>query len=752
MRIILLLFIIHIPILSSTAFGANGPIQIEKSTNKLNFDGLCDEDFWNSLDPIEMQMYRPNHGSKPTEHSEIFVTFDDKYFYLGGRLHYSSKASVKATTKKRDGSDGGSDNFGILLDSFNDNENALCFETNPSGLRSDFSISNDAQTVGMERPFNRSWNTFWDVKTSIKGKVWHVEIRIPLSSLRFQEEDGKVVMGMSVWRSIISKQEWSVFPLLTNEFGMFGIWKPSQAQKIELVGMKMSNPVFVTPYALAGIEQLSEMNENGTGYRKINDHKLTAGLDLKYALTSNLTMDLTLNTDFAQVEVDDQMVNLTRFSLFFPEKRQFFLERSSIFTIRTGYLDQLFYSRRIGIYEGEIVPIYGGARLVGRAGKWDLGFLNMQTASIDYYNEDEDRIEVVPSTNYGVYRARKQVFNERSYAGGMVTSKIDLNGNYNINTAIDLIWNPFRNDYITANYIQTFDSGIDYNHNVFDYSKFYFNWENRSNVGFRYDVLLSHGGKYYDPQLGFELMDDYSRAFAMVGYGWVYNEPKNKILSQQVSLWSWTNKRNEDWSTEVSRNSLMYNFSLKSGLRSSIGIMYSHENLKELFELSDDVYFEPGSYDYTMLEGSISTPSNKLFALRAQFSGGQYFDGRHITVGPAEIFFRPSPSVRLGVDYQYTDIDVKDRKQHYNTHLARLKTDFTFTTKLSLLMYFQYSSSDKFGVNNIRFRYNPKEGNDLYLVYNGEYNSHLNREDPHLPGSETNSLQLKYTYTFIWGK
>jgi len=180
--------------------------------------------------------------------------------------------------------------------------------------------------------------------------------------------------------------------------------------------------------------------------------------------------------------------------------------------------------------------------------------------------------------------------------------------------------------------------------------------------------------------------------------------------------------------------------------------MHSHENLNEPFELSDDVYFDVGSYDYTMLEGGIGTPSNKLIAVRAEFSGGQYFDGTNITMGPAEIYFRPSASVRIGMDYQFSKIDVKERNQHYNMHLARLKTDFTFTTKLSLLMYFQYSSGDMFGVNNIRFRYNPREGNDLYLVYNGEYNSHLNREYPTLPRIEANSLLLKYTYTFVWGK
>jgi hypothetical protein len=726
--------------------------KIKKTSDILNFDGICDEAIWDHANLLPMQMFRPNHGSQPTEKSEIFVTFDDQYFYFGGRMHYSNGATIKASTKKRDGVDGGSDNFGILLDTFNDNENGLCFETNPVGMRSDFSIANDAQVNDRVMPFNRSWNTFWDVKTKVEGDILHVEMRIPLSSLRFQEKDGKVIMGMSVWRTIISKQEWNVFPLLSNEFGTLGVWKPSQAQKIVLEGIKRSNPVYVTPYVLAGIEQTSEENEDNTGYKKVKDEIFNVGLDLKYALTSNLTMDVTINTDFAQVEVDDQMVNLTRFSIFFPEKRQFFLERSSIFSIKTGFFDQLFYSRRIGIYEDDIVPIYGGVRLNGREGKWDFGFLDMQTSDHEYYNVDEDSVEFIESTNYGVFRARRQVLNERSYAGGMITSKVDVNGNYNVNAAVDLIYNPFKNDYITANYIQTFDSDVDYSNNLFNHSKIFINWENRANVGFSYDFLFSRAGQQYDPQMGFELIEDYTRGFASLSHGWVYNQPEKKMLSQQVTLSSWLNKRNYDMVTDISYNALQYNFSMKNGYNAQFMLLRTYEDLDELFELSDDVYFDTGTYNYINLEASIRTPSNKLLAIRAMVSGGQYYDGTILTLGPAELTMRASAGMKFSLDYQYSQVDVNEREQYYKAHLVRFKTDFTFTTKLSLLMFFQYSSDDKFGVNNIRFRYNPKEGNDLYLVYNGEYNTHLTREIPELPRIETNTLLLKYTYTFIWGK
>ncbi len=725
-------------------------LTIQKTSGEIVFDGVLDEPAWDRLTNIPLSMYRPHHGNEPTEDSEIFVTFDDEYFYLGARMWYTHGGVMRATTKKRDGAVGGNDNFGILLDTFNDNENALCFETNPSGLRSDFTIANDAQVILGARPFNRSWNAFWDVKMKVIGQVWHVEMQIPLSTLRFQDVDGKVMMGMTIWRQVASKQEWNIFPLISNELGPFSIWKPSQARKIVLEDIKRTNPVYITPYALAGLEQSNELSVSDNEYQLKNEHKLNAGLDIKYALTSNLTMDLTLNTDFAQVEADDQVVNLTRFSVFFPEKRQFFVERSSIFTIRTGYEDQLFYSRRIGLHEGEIIPIIGGARLVGRVGKWDLGVMDLQTASREVMDNDTDSVIHLPTTNHGVLRARKQVINRTSYAGGMITSRIDAEGNYNLNTALDLLYNPFRNDYVNINYVRTFDNEFAPSLNIPDHGKFFFNWQNRSNVGLTYDLILTRAGKYYEPEMGFERLEDYSRTYALLGYGWVFNEEEKKMLTQQLTFWAWVNKRNQDFITDYSTYFLGYDFSLKTGFSANANLYYYHEYLVDPFDLYDDATFPPGYYDYFNIEGGISTPSNKLIRLSANFNAGSYYDGFLYAFGPLDITARFSSVFNIGLDYQYSQVDVPERDLYFNAHLARLRTELTFTTKLSLFAFIQYSSGEKFGVNNVRFRYNPREGHDLYLVYNGSYNTHLYREIPHLPAVDRNTLLLKYTYTFVW--
>ena len=463
-------------------------------------------------------------------------------------------------------------------------------------------------------------------------------------------------------------------------------------------------------------------------------------------------MDLSINTDFVQVEADDQMVNLTRFSLFFPEKRQFFLERSSIFTIQTGYQDQMFYSRRIGLHEGEIVPIIGGARLIGRAGKWDLGFLNMQTTSLDYIDEDTELPARIEPTNHGVYRVRRQVFNPRSYIGGMATSKIDIFGNYNINSAVDGVINVFGTDYLTASYIHTFDSYLPYNNNALDHAKFHINWRKRSVDGLGYELQASRAGPYYNPEMGFELTENYSRILGMLRYGWMNNDENRKMLYHQFSTYHWMNKRNDDFKTDMASSIIQWYFSTKTGYGGYFSISNDYENPADTFELSDEVFFPPAIYRYNTFTGNLRGPSDKLIGLRTSWTLGTYFDGYIATAGPAEIMIKPSPSVRLTLDYQYSYLDIPDRNMKFHAHLGRLKTELMFTTKLSLMMLLQYSSYDKFGINNIRFRYNPREGNDLYLVYNEEYNTYRNREIPALPFSDVRTFILKYTYTFIWKK
>ncbi|MEE9190002.1 MAG: DUF5916 domain-containing protein, partial [Candidatus Neomarinimicrobiota bacterium] len=412
---------------------------IQRLTGPIEFDGLSNEPAWESIPPLPVIMYQPVYGKNPSEKTEIRIAYNDDYLFVSGRLYDSEPQKIQVVSLERDGGALGNDWFGIVLDSFDDNENAFQFFTTPAGNRFDAAVINDAEG---DFPININWNSFWDAASVKNDKGWFAEIRVPWSSLRFQRKNDQIKMGVIAWRYIARKNEFAIFPNIPPNWD-WGFIKPSQAQDISLSNINSQSLLYITPYLLGGTAQSSRTNESETRYNFESDLSKELGLDLKYGITSNLTLDLTLNTDFAQVESDDPQVNLTRFSLFFPEKRLFFQERDDIFNFTFGGPTKLFYSRRIGLFDiGDDdyrqVPIIGGLRITGRIGKWDVGLLEMQTTEARFEESDEvDSTITVPSENFGVARIRKQVFNPYSYIGGIFTSRVGKSDNSNYNLGFD---------------------------------------------------------------------------------------------------------------------------------------------------------------------------------------------------------------------------------------------------------------------------------------------------------------------------
>lgn len=386
---------------------SNEILSIARIKEPIEFSGITKTSVWELATPFKLSMHAPNFGKEPSEQTEVRLGYDDQFLWVFARIHYIDPSKIVSTSKKRDEESKNSDSFGVMLDTYDDNQSGLAFFTTPSGQRIDYSISNDAvfqPGPGGSGNQNYSWNTFWDVKTARIADGWSVEMRIPFSSLRFQDVNGKVKMGLIINRGTSYCNEIDTYPDIDPQYGMTAFIKPSLAQTIELDGLKPKNPIYIAPYVLTGLEQNQIYNETDKTYNKDSNPKLTGGLDVKYSLTSNLTLDLTANTDFAQVEADDEYVNITRYMMYLPEKRMFFQDRASIFGFNLGRMQELFYSRRIGLNDGQPVRIYGGARLTGRVGKWDLGMLDMQT----------EKYDATPSENFGVLRVRRQVFNPNS--------------------------------------------------------------------------------------------------------------------------------------------------------------------------------------------------------------------------------------------------------------------------------------------------------------------------------------------------
>ncbi len=718
-------------------------IVISRATGPITLDGRVEEPAWRDIRPFCMIMQSPTFGDPPSERSEALLTYDDDFVYVAGRMYDREPDKIQAPTKKRDSMIATTDWFGVFFDTFNDKENALAFFTTPSGLRFDAAVFRDAQvTSPTEMPVNMSWNTFWDVAVARADDGWHVEMRIPLSSLRFQSRDGTVVMGVTVFRWLSRRNEVDVFPAIPLSWGEMSAWKPSQCQETVWPGLRPRRPLYITPYALGGFDRTYELNDEETAYVKGGSPQFEAGLDLKYGLTSNLTFDATINPDFAQVEADDVQVNLSRFSVFFPEKRLFFQERSSNFDFPLGGTNTLFYSRRIGLVgdvdsdDLQVVRIYGGARLVGRLGGWDIGLLDMHTAAHEDY----------PSENFGVLRLRRQVINPYSYLGGMLTSRLGTDGSYNLAYGLDWIWRVKGDDYVTLQWAQTFKDGAANRAFSFDSSRVAAMWERRTKDGFGATLRFARVGPEFDPGMGFMMFENYTAFYTRLLYGW-FPGKDSALTSHDAYLegrFYWDNATRQLSLAEFGPG---WEFGAKSGLGGMFWPSLHVENLTEPFELTDEVFVPEGRYVFPTLTFAVQTPPGRLFNAMVMGNAGGYYDGWRLSLG-AQPTWSGIPDLEIGGLLQYNLVRFPGRGQTYVAPIGQVRVLATLSVKFSASALVQYNGADDAVAANFRLRYNPREGTDVYLVYNEGWNTDRLERTPEPPLSNGRALYVKVNYTF----
>jgi hypothetical protein len=709
---------------------------IPKITDEIIFDGYVNESAWDQIDPFPMVMHAPTFGNEPTERTEIMVGYTDDYLYLGARLYYSDISMLKSVGKLRDYLGGGTDWLRIFIDTFNDNENSLVFSTNPNGIRWDATVMLDAVPVEEGVPYDLSWNTFWEVKTSVDEKGWYAEMQIPFSSLRFQDQDGKVTMGMTVTRLMPSKNETLTFPAIPPNWGTFSPWKPSQARDVVFDGIRPGKPLYIAPYALAGYTMDNRLNEEETKYISDEEPSLEAGLDLKFGLTTNLTMDVTVNTDFAQVESDDQLINLTRFTQFYPEKRIFFLERASIFDFNMGGYNNLFYSRRIGLHEDGPVRIYGGAKIIGRVGEWDLGFLDMQTAAKD----------TIPSENFGVLRIRRRVFNDYSYIGSMVTSRLGMDGSFNTAYGLDGIIRLFGDDYLEIKWAQTFENGNPNNPLSMSPSRLLAIWQRRNEEGFAYDIAYVWSGVEFNPGIGFEMFENYSGLRNIFLYGWLPDE-ESRLKSHKIKLQIAGFNRLPEKSFNTAYIIPSWSFFSKNTWSGDFSLNWHFEDLKDSIDFAGQADVPDGRYEFLKFVAKLHTPISKPFRSLVVLDAGTFYDGKKFTFN-LESIWDVSAGFELSGTYRYDWVKFSERNQGFENQIFGIRALYMINTKLSAKVFLQYNTAIDAMITNFRFRYNPKEGNDLYIVFNEGTNFNLDREIPTLPRTSKRTVQVKYTYTF----
>ena len=573
---------------------------------------------------------------------------------------------------------------------------------------------------------------------------WYAELRIPFSSVLFQAIDGQVVMGVSMLRNISRKNELHVYPAIPPDLGNLAYAKPSQMRKIIFKGIEpQGSPAYLTPYALAGGGHAHALDSLGTRYDRSTDRVREAGLDLRYGLTSNLTLDVTANTDFAQVEADDQQVNLTRFSLFFPEKRRFFQERASNFEYSLGGEDRLFHSRTVGLAGGRPVRIYGGGRLVGRVGEWDVGVLNLQTAES----------ESLPSENLGVARLRRRVLNPNSYVGGILTSRLGSGGHKNIVYGADAIFRLAGNDYLVLNWAQSFDdqeqSTPGESISLFDRGLLRLNWERRGADGLTYALDLTRVGEIFDPGMGFLRRKDYSRGQANLGYGWRPG-PGARLFTYTFQFDGLLFRRNDDGTVETVEVGSQAVFVTWDQHQITLSVPFRYENLKSAFSLPKGTSVPAGIHRFVAARLQYGAPRGDRFRTSVIVEGGQFFDGwqASVSVGP---IWDASVHLNLAANYRVDHVTFPDRDQSFTAHVVRLRTQVNVSTRTSAVGFIQYSNTENAVIANLRFRYNPREGIDLYIVWNEGLVTDRASFDPVRPFSDERTILVKYSHTLQFG-
>lgn len=693
---------------------------LQRLSAPITLDGRLDDAAWKDIPALPMTMHLPVFRGTPTQRTEVRIGYDDEHVYVGGWFYDTDPGGIRINSLYRDrySSD---DAMAIYIDAFNDNQNSKWFGLTPAGMRFDLLVSDDGTTL------NENWDGFWDARTVITAEGWFAEVRIPFSTLGFiSDAEGDVVMGLTVTRVISRLGERVTFPAIDPAFTFR---RPSLGQDVVVTGVKSGRPVYVTPYVLAGSER------RGQGSR---ESSRDAGLDVKLPVSSQLTLDVTVNTDFAQVEADGQQVALDRFPLFFPERRRFFQENSGLFDFVGANGTRLFHSRRIGLAaDFTPVPIIAGTRLVGRAGRWDVGALSVVT----------DSHEEAPREHFGVLRLRRAVLNQWSTAGVFVTS-VAGGGEHNLALAADTSLRVHGDNYLTFKWASTFDRRLADDTSALKRSMVYSSWERRTGRGLGYTLQYSRVGKDFRPDLGFLPRQDFTNVNAVGNY-FIFTDKHRFFRRIYPGALAFSTFRNSDGVLESGQYAFWVQWDTKAGGGGWIEPKWFRENVAAPFRIGGRVDIPRGTYDFADLQLAWMMPGGSRLRVNVDARAGTYFDGRR-TQAILSPTWNVSKHLELTGTYQFTALRFPVRDQKVDIHLASLRVGTALNVRLSGTTLVQYNSTTDRLDLNLRFRFNVREGTDLWFVYNEGVDS-SDRSDfigRDLPRSLSRAFLVKYSRTF----
>ena len=696
----------------------------------LQLDGRLDERVYHDVPPVtDFIQQEPNEGAPAGDQTEVWVTFDADTLYVSARCWSRAPDRIVANEMKRD-SYGmyGNETLGIVLDTFYDRRNAFAFTTNAIGGLFDALVTD-------ERSQNIDWNTVWDVAAGRFEDGWTVEIAIPFKSLRYRAGPAQM-WGLNVQRRVASTNETSFLTPIPASLSWAGAYKMSSAAT--LVGLEVpasGTRLEVKPYGISDVT---------TDLARAPDERTTAGgdvgFDVKYGVTQGLTADFTYNTDFAQVEVDEQQVNLTRFSLFFPEKREFFLEGQGIFDFGGGFTSGatefyfgggqfsgtapiMFFSRRIGLQDGRTVPIRAGGRLTGKAGPYSIGVLNVQAEAAGR----------AAATNFSVARVKRDVL-RRSAVGALFTGRsVSLDGSgSNQLFGVDGLFSFYDNLNITSYLAQSRLPGVSPD----DAMSYQARLDYR---GDRWGLLAERLGVGADfrPEVGFVRRRDFRRNFVEGRFS-----PRPLSIS---SIRKFLFQGSVDYTTdgggllETRARQGLFGIEFENGDMFFAGATDSYELLKQSFPMTPAITIPAGAYRFSNTRVVYALGQQRVASGGLSFDHGGFFGGERTGVGYTfgRVYLSSQLNVEPSVSFNWLTLPEGD----FRTDLASVRTTYTLTPRMFVAALVQYNSTlDSLGTN-LRFRWEYQPGSELFVVYTDERDT----LDPRGPFLQNRAFVVKAT-------
>ena len=675
-----------------------------RTSEEIKVDGVFDEPVWQTVEPIrQLYQIQPDQGESATEDSEVRILYDDKKLYFGF-IFYDEMDKIVANDMRRDSPGLRSNDYGfLLLDTYNDRRNAVFFRFTPVGGMEDTAVSNSGGSL------NTSWDIVWECRCRINEDHWTAEIAIPFSQLRFEQSD-VMNWGVNFGREIARKQEIDAWNEAPKTYGGLAKYRTAYFGTLEgLEGITSSRHLELLPYVLPGASYESSTEET--------DGVLEVGVDLKYGVTPNLTADLTVNTDFAQVEADQEQVNLTRFSLFFPEQRPFFLEGASIFDVgipRPSFRRPppllLFYSRRIGLAKGRAIPILGGGKMTGKIGPYGIGVLNVLT---DEFKGDEPLLAGQPRldeprTNYSVVRVNRDIL-KGSTVGGIFINKQDLDA-YNRTAGLDFSYRPTREINIQGLWSRTFEADVLGNSNAF-----FIGGDWRTNL-FRLNGSYTDIGEDFNPEVGYIQRSDVRRFRGDASYTpWPDKFGIREIqIGPEVDIV--LTQANELETQEITFET---DFEFKTGDDIGFQVKNTIENLDVGFNLQGQEIPE-GDYNFTSFQVSGRTSSSRMIAARLQVEFGEFYSGtrRGFLI---DAIARPTAKLSIEPFIEFNRITLLGEEFDANAFGGRV--GYSFSTTLFAKLFSQWSTDRDVFSANFLLNYIYRPGSDIYLVFDQSYDT-----------------------------